>query len=93
MQYAMFGCGYAFSDSYDQERVGAGRAFVCRKIHPSGEARSVASIIENKLLPGNLKEPLFWHVDRSATGERARAAVCSLPAIAFGLTVHAGSCR
>lgn len=33
------------------------------------------SIIENKPLAGNLKEPLFWHIDRFETGERARAAV------------------
>jgi quercetin dioxygenase-like cupin family protein len=41
------------------------------------------SLVENKPLPGTLKEPLFWHIDRFASGERARAAVGST-SIAFG---------
>jgi hypothetical protein len=31
------------------------------------------SIIANKMLPTGLKEPLFWHIDRSDSLERARS--------------------
>lgn len=40
------------------------------------------SIVETKALPANLKEPVFWHIDRFQTGERARAAV-NTTSIAF----------
>lgn len=33
------------------------------------------SIVERKLLPAGLQEPLFWHIDRFDSAERARAAV------------------
>lgn len=32
------------------------------------------SLVESKPLPKTLMEPLFWHIDRFATGELARAA-------------------
>ena len=40
------------------------------------------SIVESKLLPADLKEPLFWHIDRFDLLERARAAV-SPASVAF----------
>jgi hypothetical protein len=40
------------------------------------------SIIENKVLPEGLKEPLFWHIDRFDSAERARKAV-SPASVAF----------
>jgi quercetin dioxygenase-like cupin family protein len=40
------------------------------------------SIVETKPLPANLKQPVFWHIDRFQTGEDARAAVGPL-SIAF----------
>jgi quercetin dioxygenase-like cupin family protein len=33
------------------------------------------SILQTKLLPDGLREPLFWHIDRFATEETARSAV------------------
>ena len=48
---------------------------LCVENSPERRGEIGCSIIENKPLPGNLKEPLFWHIDRFGTGERARAAV------------------
>ena len=42
----------------------------------------VCSIVESKLLPDGLKEPLFWHIDQFDSAERARSAV-SLASVAF----------
>ena len=33
------------------------------------------SIIETKSLPGNLRDPLYWHIDRFDSAERARSSV------------------
>jgi quercetin dioxygenase-like cupin family protein len=33
------------------------------------------SILQTKVLPEGLREPLYWHIDRFATGEGARSAV------------------
>jgi quercetin dioxygenase-like cupin family protein len=48
---------------------------LCVENSPERRGEIGCSIIENKPLAGNLKEPLFWHIDRFETGERARAAV------------------
>src|SRR6266853_6064872 len=48
---------------------------LCVENSPERRGEIGCSIIENKPLPGNLKQPLFWHIDRFETGERARAAV------------------
>ena len=40
------------------------------------------SIVESKVLPDGIKEPVFWHIDRFDSLERARAAV-GLSSIAF----------
>ena len=55
--------------------VSAQLASTCVENSPERRGELGCSIIENKLLPGGLKEPLFWHIDRFETGERARAAV------------------
>ncbi len=48
---------------------------LCVENSPERRGEIGCSIIENKPLPGNLKQPLFWHIDRFETGERVRAAV------------------
>ncbi|HEX7696152.1 MAG TPA: cupin domain-containing protein [Candidatus Acidoferrum sp.] len=48
---------------------------LCVENSPERRGEIGCSIIENKPLAGNLKEPLFRHIDRFETGERARAAV------------------
>ena len=45
------------------------------KIHPSGEARSVAASWRTNRCPVISRNRLFWHIDRFETGEHARAAV------------------
>jgi quercetin dioxygenase-like cupin family protein len=47
----------------------------CVENSPERRGELGCSIIENKLLPDNLKEPLFWHIDRFDSAERARTAV------------------
>src|SRR5882724_10286585 len=47
---------------------------LCVENSPERRGEIGCSIVENKPLPGNLKEPLFWHIDRFETGDRARAA-------------------
>ena len=47
----------------------------CVENSPERRGEFGCSFIENKPLPGDLKIPLFWHIDRFETGERARAAV------------------
>jgi quercetin dioxygenase-like cupin family protein len=48
---------------------------LCAENSPERRGEIGCSIIENKPLPGNLKDALFWHIDRFETGERARATV------------------
>ena len=55
--------------------VSAQLASTCVENSPERRGELGCSIIENKLLPGGLKEPLFWHIDRFDSAERARKAV------------------
>ena len=48
---------------------------ICVENSPERRGEVGCSIIENKLLPDGLKEPLFWHIDRFDSAERARIAV------------------
>jgi len=47
----------------------------CAENSPERRGELGCSIVESKLLPADLKEPLFWHIDRLDSLERARAAV------------------
>jgi quercetin dioxygenase-like cupin family protein len=47
----------------------------CVENSPERRGESGCSIIEDKLLPPDLKEPLFWHIDRFDSLELARTAV------------------
>lgn len=47
----------------------------CAENSPERRGELGCSIVENKLLPANLKEPVFWHIDRFDSLQRARAAV------------------
>lgn len=47
----------------------------CVENSPERRGEIGCSLVENKPLPGNLKEPLFCHIDRFKTGEQARAGV------------------
>ena len=49
----------------------------CAENSPERRGELGCSIVESKLLPADLKEPLFWHIDRFDSLERARAAVNS----------------
>ena len=48
---------------------------LCVENSPERKGELGCSIIENKLLPDDLKEPLFWHIDSFDSLELARAAV------------------
>jgi quercetin dioxygenase-like cupin family protein len=50
-------------------------ASTCVENSPERRGEVGCSIIENKLLPDGLKEPLFWHIDRFDSAERARTPV------------------
>jgi quercetin dioxygenase-like cupin family protein len=47
----------------------------CVENSPERRGEIGCSIIESKVLPDGLKEPLFWHIDRFDSSERARTAV------------------
>ena len=47
----------------------------CVENSPERRGEIGCSLVEDKPLPGPLKEPLFWHIDRFDSGDRARAAV------------------
>src|SRR5882672_5196260 len=53
----------------------AQQAPLCVENSPERRGEVGCSIIENKPLPDDLKEPLFWHIDRFDSAERARTAV------------------
>lgn len=46
----------------------------CASNSPERRGEIGCSIIENKVLPDGLKEPLFWHLDRFDSLQRAQAA-------------------
>jgi quercetin dioxygenase-like cupin family protein len=47
----------------------------CVEHSPERRGEVGCSIVESKLLPDGLKEPLFWHIDRFDSAPNARAAV------------------
>jgi quercetin dioxygenase-like cupin family protein len=47
----------------------------CVENSPERRGDVGCSIVESKLLPDGLKEPLFWHIDQFDSAERARSAV------------------
>ena len=47
----------------------------CVENSPERRGKIGCSIIEDKILASDLKQPLFWHIDRFDSAERARAAV------------------
>ena len=48
---------------------------VCVENSPERRGEVGCSVIESKLLPDTLEEPLFWHIDRFASLELARTAL------------------
>ena len=48
---------------------------LCVENSPERRGETGCSIVENKPLPRNLEEPVFWHIDRFEIRERARAAI------------------
>src|SRR3954471_18488493 len=54
----------------------------CIENSPERRGELGCSIVESKLLPADLPEPAFWHIDRFASLERARAAV-TVAGVAF----------
>ena len=54
----------------------------CVENSPERRGEVGCSIIQSKVLPDGLKEPVFWHIDRFDSPERARAAVSAV-SIAF----------
>ena len=55
----------------------------CVENSPERRGEIGCSIIESKVLPDGLKEPVFWHIDRFESSERARTAV-GPSTVAFG---------
>src|SRR5262245_33160412 len=55
--------------------AGAQLMSTCVENSPERRGEMGCSIVESKLLPTDLKGPLFWHIDRFDSSERARAAV------------------
>ena len=47
----------------------------CVENSPERRGEIGCSIIQSKVLPDGLKEPVFWHIDRFDSPERARTAV------------------
>jgi quercetin dioxygenase-like cupin family protein len=50
-------------------------ADTCAPNSPERRGAVGCTIVETKALPDGLREPLFWHIDRFASLERARSAV------------------
>ena len=46
----------------------------CVENSPERRGESGCSIIASKVLPEGLREPIYWHIDRFDSGERARGA-------------------
>lgn len=65
----------AFSLMFLNGQVRAQEEPLCVENSPERRGEIGCSVIETKLLPANLKEPVFWHIDRFQNGEAARAAV------------------
>jgi quercetin dioxygenase-like cupin family protein len=54
----------------------------CQEDSPERRGEIGCSLVENKPLPGGLKEPLFWHIDKFSSGDEARARI-SAASVAF----------
>jgi hypothetical protein len=54
----------------------------CIANSPERRGEIGCSLVENKPLSADLKEPLFWHIDRFDSGESARGAI-SPTSVAF----------
>jgi quercetin dioxygenase-like cupin family protein len=48
---------------------------LCVENSPERRGEIGCSVIETKLLPPDLKEPVFWHIDRFENGDLARRAI------------------
>jgi hypothetical protein len=59
----------------DGEYGSCAAAPTCVENSPERRGELGCSIIEDKLLPNGPKGPLFWHIDRFDSAERARTAV------------------
>ena len=57
------------------ERLSAQQADTCAPNSPERRGGIGCTIVETKALPDGLREPLFWHIDRFESLERARSAV------------------
>jgi hypothetical protein len=64
---------------------------LCVENSPERHGEIGCSIVETKLLPVELKELVFWHIDRFDNGELARAVV-GPTSIAFEAELG-GGCR
>lgn len=71
--------GYAliavFSLMFVNQQLKAQEEPLCVEDSPERRGEIGCSVIETKLLPSNLKEPVFWHIDRFQNRETAQAAV------------------
>lgn len=47
----------------------------CVENSPERRGEVGCSIVARRALPGGLKEPLYWHIDRFESSERAQSAV------------------
>ena len=65
------------------ETSSAQLADTCAPNSPERRGGIGCTIVETKALPDGLREPLFWHVDRFDSLERARSAV-GPASVAFG---------
>jgi hypothetical protein len=65
---------------------------LCVENSPERRGEIECSIIDTKLLPADLKEPVFWHIDRFKSGDLARAAV-GLQALLSRRMELGGLCR
>lgn len=48
---------------------------LCVENSPERKGEFGCSIVEDKTLPDNIKDPVFWHIDRFGSSEAAKAAV------------------
>jgi quercetin dioxygenase-like cupin family protein len=65
----------SFSLTFVSGEVRAQEEPLCVENSPERRGEIGCSIIETRQLPADLKEPVFWHIDRFQKGELARGAV------------------
>jgi hypothetical protein len=64
----------------------------CAVNSPERNGELGCTLVENKSLPGTIKSPLFWHIDRYDSGESARAvATGTKPRRALAVIVYDAS--